>query len=437
VSVPRLFQEAAESRRHAFVCAAVVLATTFTLVSLKLSMAVGINLPQGTNQVVASGLFIVVWAASSGRILLPRGYGWALSLMAIYLAGAYFYRYSSPTRYLLGTAFTFQFCFVFVLAYSADIRMRGVLVMSRWLLIAICVVSLVSVMEAVRLHVAIRDATTVFREAGALGGALNCGLVLALALYRWTAKKKYLMLGAAISIAVVATVLKKSIVGMLVVWVVFVLLEESRSRRMLYVASLAACLSAGMLIMGDALRENFGQTVDMYSRTNSDSIARSAMYIVSGQIAVDRFPFGSGMGSFASIPSVSGTYSRVYYDYGLDQVWGLTPYAVDKGMSFLLDTYWAHIVGELGLVGTAIFLTLWFLPARVALAARRLSAGRRTQGLILFLLAISAVTTVEGLALYLAENASFIIIHAGLAGFACRQLLEAENPVEAVVECRP
>jgi uncharacterized membrane protein YGL010W len=89
---------------------------------------------------------------------------------------------------------------------------------------------------------------------------------------------------------------------------------------------------------------------------------------------------------------------------------------------FLLDCYWAHILGELGFVGTALFLALWFYPALRAGAVARETDNQLERGLKFFIYAMTWVITVDGLGYYYAENPAFIIIHTGLLAFALRLL---------------
>ena len=83
--------------------------------------------------------------------------------------------------------------------------------------------------------------------------------------------------------------------------------------------------------------------------------ARVALYQASVLVARDHFPLGAGLGRFGSWMSRTN-YSDVYYQYGLDRVYGLSP----GFPTFITDTFWPQVLGELGLVGLigyAIFLT--------------------------------------------------------------------------------
>lgn len=83
--------------------------------------------------------------------------------------------------------------------------------------------------------------------------------------------------------------------------------------------------------------------------------ARVALYQASLLVARDHFPLGAGLGRFGSWMSRTD-YSDLYYQYGLDKVYGLSP----RFPTFITDTFWPQVLGELGvvgLIGYGIFLT--------------------------------------------------------------------------------
>ena len=85
----------------------------------------------------------------------------------------------------------------------------------------------------------------------------------------------------------------------------------------------------------------------------NDSFARPLLYITGGQILLDYFPFGSGLASFASFASATN-YSTLYYEYGIDKVWGLSP----AYSEFICDAYYPTLC-QFGIVGVGIFIYFW------------------------------------------------------------------------------
>jgi hypothetical protein len=97
---------------------------------------------------------------------------------------------------------------------------------------------------------------------------------------------------------------------------------------------------------------------------------RLILYQTSVQLAVKEFPLGAGLGRFAS-PMSRVVFSPVYSEYGLDRIWGLTP----AYSAYINDTFWPHILGEIGTFGLAAYLVfLGALGMSLWRSTRRLSA---------------------------------------------------------------
>ncbi|MDE7411654.1 MAG: hypothetical protein K2M94_06415 [Paramuribaculum sp.] len=84
-----------------------------------------------------------------------------------------------------------------------------------------------------------------------------------------------------------------------------------------------------------------------------EAFARPVLYATSFMIFVDYFPFGSGLASFASFPSAA-SYSNIYYEYGINNVWGLSPSMPD----FICDAYYPSLA-QFGIIGVILFIWFW------------------------------------------------------------------------------
>lgn len=125
-----------------------------------------------------------------------------------------------------------------------------------------------------------------------------------------------------------------------------------------HVISVFAILSLVILVAWNKIQYYFVQgAMDMLENDSleafSDSFARPMLYVTGGQILLDHFPFGSGLASFASNASAV-SYSTLYYDYGLDKVWGLSPAKTD----FICDAYYPTLC-QFGIVGVIWFVLFW------------------------------------------------------------------------------
>lgn len=92
------------------------------------------------------------------------------------------------------------------------------------------------------------------------------------------------------------------------------------------------------------------------SGLSNDNLARPMTYKTSLRILLDYFPFGSGMGSFACNGAWK-YYSPLYYEYHLDEVWGL-----GEGGGFICDAYYPTLA-QFGVVG--VFFFCWFWKRRL------------------------------------------------------------------------
>lgn len=82
--------------------------------------------------------------------------------------------------------------------------------------------------------------------------------------------------------------------------------------------------------------------------------ARPVLYLTGFQILIDYFPFGSGLASIGTAGSILD-YSKTYYEYGIDKVFGLSPNAES---SFAMDTFYP-VLAEFGVVGMVLFIFFW------------------------------------------------------------------------------
>ncbi len=101
----------------------------------------------------------------------------------------------------------------------------------------------------------------------------------------------------------------------------------------------------GALLVG---RSQFG----VYYGDLSES-ARNQLTSAAIDIMQQLMPLGSGFGTFGS--GVTKTaYSSLYYQYGLNTVYGLAP----QNPCYLTDTFWPVIIAQFGLVGLLAWLLL-------------------------------------------------------------------------------
>jgi hypothetical protein len=151
---------------------------------------------------------------------------------------------------------------------------------------------------------------------------------------------------------------RKSILGIVAMLIVATLIQSGPNargqRRALAIAALVGLMAATLL--APYLYGLWEYTVKEYG-TNPYSNPRAVLHYTSVLIAIDFFPLGSGLGSFASHAS-RVYYSDIYYRYDLAKIWGLSP----GFTGFVTDTFWPMVLGEGGFIGLLAYgLFFWLL----------------------------------------------------------------------------
>lgn len=170
--------------------------------------------------------------------------------------------------------------------------------------------------------------------------ALNC-LIIALLLCDKT-KYKFIYIFI-LSVLVISTLRIKAIASILVLWclIIFKVFGKKIKKRYIVFIGIIALFLAWYQIQ--------------FYYFNNDGFARTALLKNSFLLAKDHFPIGTGFATFGSWTS-GEFYSPVYYDYHLNEIWGLMP----KMHSFIADTFWPAVLGQFGIMGLMIFCILLY-----------------------------------------------------------------------------
>jgi hypothetical protein len=255
-----------------------------------------------------------------------------------------------------------------------------------------------------------------FREVGAFGSAMNTATIIAISLFITTSKKKYIYIALFFSIGVLMTILKKTMISNIIVWFFFfVYYLRSGNRIKMIIYSLIFVVFA-FFSYGKNIANNFADNQSYLNNVDAEGHVRLGMYLASFNIARDYFPFGSGMGTFGSLASIVNGYSELYYDYNVSDIGVNSAQDVANGHHTLLDTYWPHIFGELGVFGSIIFLYLWLYPIRESIKFLKYSSIPFIKGLSFYIVLMGITITWEGFSLYTPEVPAFVILNFGLGG---------------------
>jgi len=111
--------------------------------------------------------------------------------------------------------------------------------------------------------------------------------------------------------------------------------------------------------------------------------ARPALYFVGIEIVKDLFPFGTGLGTFASYLSTAYN-SPVYAQYGIQNVTGLN---IETNFVYVSDTYWPYIFGQFGALGALLYFTAILFVYKNCMRV----IGKRKSGFITILATFSYI----------------------------------------------
>lgn len=117
----------------------------------------------------------------------------------------------------------------------------------------------------------------------------------------------------------------------------------------------------GLLLIGVLLAVTWNKISYYFITGNSGTFnpseiqtyARPVLYATAGLIIADYTLLGSGLASFASYASAAN-YSGLYYEYGIDKVYGLSEVMPD----FICDAYYPSLT-QFGLIGIILFIVFW------------------------------------------------------------------------------
>jgi hypothetical protein len=180
---------------------------------------------------------------------------------------------------------------------------------------------------------------------------------------------------------------RKSILAVLAMILVSMLLRSRRGTRVRGLTMLLLIAIIGITLLAPYAVGLWRTTVLEYGGPDPLAAARTALYYTSVLIARDHFPLGTGLASFGSHASKL-YYSDTYQDYGLSNVWGLSPTA----SNFITDTYWPMVLGEGGVICLASYLGFLYLLVRTAWKTARVPATTPERALLV----ISALLLLVG-----------------------------------------
>lgn len=377
------------------------------------------SFPGGLKHLLLLLIVLYNWYVSGSKFFhYEKNYILFLGLNILYIIILFFNTNNvSIINYLMGFFFTFLFSFIYFLSSNTKSKIENIFKIFNILIFIFLPLSLITIISSLFTGQLINtNYIGVFRELGAYGTVLNLSSILCLVLYLKTNKKIYIILASVFSFFIFITIMKKSILSNCIIWFIYFFSKGSLKQKIVQSAVFILFFISAAFFMRNALLDNITKNIDYVSDAGEEHV-RIAMYNAAFKIASDHFPFGTGTGTFGSLPSLYNGYSKVYYDYNIYLIEPLSPERVLEGEGHdLFDTYWPHIIGELGVLGSIFFIILWFYPIYKAIRYFNNKFSKDIQSLAFYVISVGIVMFIEGLALYTPEISAFIIFHSCFTG---------------------
>jgi hypothetical protein len=329
--------------------------------------------------------------------------------------------------YILGFLFTFIFYFIFLCGYCTSVSRQTLNRFFRYFVTFILIASIPSFIIGLYQGTNLKWLPGIFRELGAWALCMNLAIIGSLMLYAINKRRVYLVIASFLLVCIGMTLLKKSIFEsvFIVTAAILFLTDLSNIKKIfLIIGFFLVTIVFGVLFSAQVI-ENITINTEYLDRVGNEGHVRIGMYLASFNIANDFYPFGSGFGSFGSLASISGGYSELYYTYGVDNIGSNSPAAVAEGAHTLLDTFWPHIVAELGYIGALLYLSLYLFPCYQALKFCRHFRFNRPYAF--YVCCSLLVICMDGIALYTPEVPLFIFLGPGIVGIILRLMRDSRS----------
>jgi len=402
--------------------------TIFLLVIDKLVFFLSLSFPGGLKHLIVLLIIFYNWFESGSKIYkFDKNYIFILLLNLIYIFFLFFISNAPIINFIMGFFFTFLFSLIFLFSTNTKNKIEYLFKIFKLLIIIFLPLSLVTIISSLITSYPVNtNYIGIFRELGAFGTVLNISSILSLVLYFKTNKKKYLILSIIFSFFIFLTIMKKAIISNIIIWFIYLFSIGSVRQKVLQSLLFLIIFLGTIFFLRTQLIENLTKNVD-YLEAGEDHV-RIAMYNAAFKITSDNFPFGTGTGTFGSLPSLYNGYSKVYYDYNIYLLEPLSPERVMKGEGHdLFDTFWPHILAELGIMGAFFYFLLWFYPIYKAWKYFKNTNSYEIKALSFYVIAIGIVMFIEGFALYTPEISAFIIFHSCFTGLCFYHLYRSKS----------
>ncbi len=411
--------------------------TSYVIISLLLIVVSLVNrdmVPGGMDYLffVLIGALSVKTMVGNRRFFYPKHYlGLLAVLFAVLLFNSFISPYSPGFKYIIiATAVTAIPFITFLFSYNIRFTKEEINSYIDKIIAVACSLAAFIYIENVLFSPPKLDSIISSRiiMIGFFASFCSQSIVLALGRYHVTKRKRYIYVILFLFLTILLLNQLKAIAGagIAVVAYLFFMTRMSKVLKVIVLGVGASAFAVWIALSGSLMIEKAVKYSEYFSDEEaSEGIARIALYVQSVEMAKDFFPLGTGQGTFGSIP-VNIIYSDVYYDYELSEIWGL---AENDSVNFKMDTHWAGVLGEMGVLGLVIYIIVLLYPATAVrrLAKKNMDDSPDTRSYRFIIACGMAVLMIESFVLVLPNRFCFILLYAGLAALVARNLYSTES----------
>lgn len=383
-------------------------------------------LPSGINYIlflffiIVSGFFTI----KPYSLSLPPYY-WIglLGLLICIVVNYRISRYSPPLFYVLYSAYyILQPIIVFIICYNILLSSKKInILLDKCLIALVLIVNFCIFVEIGKIFLG--SEVINWKGEGFAASTAVQGIVMSFCLILKNKKKskRYFQYIFILSFFVILTIQLKATGGIILVFIIYkIYTQRNRMKLILSLIFIIPIFLYSVLLIPE-INTKVGKYMEWYTFTENSQIARVALYQTAFEIVNDQFPFGTGIGTYGT-PAVNIHESKVYSDYGIDHIHGISyKYDVD----FRLDALWSSLIGELGLAGIIFYLFLILYPIFYYHSSHFNNCRKKYY--MFYIFTSTLIVILESFVLTNLLRLNFIFIYSGISALMIRSTLYEYN----------
>lgn len=253
---------------------------------------------------------------------------------------------------------------------------------------------------------------------------ISLTILIPILLYKSKEKPYFVILAFIIFVFVFLTGTRKAILASIIVLFMFALFLGKPKHKIMAFISFSIILSLIYFFSHEQIHDRISHLNHYKFIDYRFMVARTVLLYESLNIASSNFPFGTGPGTFASVPAAV-FYSPVYYETGLFLVHGLGPDVRSQpGMgNYLNDTFYPQLIAELGFIGAFLWMLFFLKPLLMTIQHHIKSKTSRNSINYFLIYSFYTIALIESTGSPFLTNPSAVVFFIPIVSFLTTRLL--------------